>query len=204
MIDSGTLKITVNIYGATSAAHKDLKDAFLKNIMTEDQKFYPDAGKRYLNVKRCAGTAHQWLSAQSYGMAAQVQVTFVCEDPFWYEGYVEETTTIASSPTTFPIFVTGNVEVHPIITVTPSATNASMKLENLTDDTLFTFIDANFLSGEVMVFNGVTGAVTKVTPDKIQYFAGSFLRLLPGLNYIKYTGAVGTVKIAFTNRFQNE
>jgi phage-related protein len=199
-ISSRQLKLKVKIYGRNETEHKKLEDDFKFHLLQGKKRLYPDM-TRYINVTRVSNVSHKWLNNVNFKLASEIELTMVCEDPFWYFGNVMQEETIVSSPHDFTVFNTGNVEAFPIIVITANADNPAMTLKNETDNLLFSYIDANFLSGDVLVIDCIKGTVQKNGISSIKFFSGSFIKLLHGANAMKYTGANSSIKLEYTNRY---
>lgn len=129
----------------------------------------------------------------------EIEIDLVALDPFWYSTIKsEDEETITGSPQEWNVTNNGNMEVHPIITITNNGSYGAIVMKNMTDDErMFTYEDLAFKNGAYVVIDCVNGTVKRgaTGTDTIRFFSGSFLRLLPDTNTIRIEGLTNaTVK----------
>ena len=199
-ISGRTVRLIVRLVGWSEESYKKLEDDLLYHVYQEDWKLFPDA-QRYINVKRLVSADHSWESNVQFKTMGTWTFSFFCEDPFWYFGSVERVLTIDASPFSFDLYNIGTAQAFPIITIVPSASNPTMSLENQTDDLMFQYVDANFVTSDSLVVDSQLGTVVRNSTNSIKYFTGSFPRLSPGRSEMEYTGALGTMTISWVNGY---
>lgn len=140
---------------------------------------------------------------ESAGQLHKFDISFLAEKPTWrYISRLRKSQVIASSPTSFNLIYHGTFESKPIIYfIADQAVDiSSCLLENMT-------------TGESLTFTGTVtvGNTLKVDCDlktvenngvsSLAYFPGDFLKLVPGTNYLKFTGSLCTIKIDWFDRW---
>lgn len=133
----------------------------------------------------------------------QFNISFIAEDPSErFISMLRKKQVISSSPTSFNLSYGGNVESKPIIyfIANQGGDITACVLENLT-------------TGESLSFTGTvsTGNILKIDcramevfnnfVDSIADFLGDFFNLIPGTNYLKFTGSNCTIKIDWYDRW---
>jgi phage-related protein len=156
----------------------------------------------YINVKSISDISNDFFEG-GVNRVSKVKFTCICPDPFFYStSLVSSTTVISASPTTISITNASLYDILPILTITNAANNHSLKIENSTDDNnYFEFIDAAFDNGEALIVDNDVGTVQEESANAIQYMSGNFLRLLPGVNSLVYTGSNCTILFEYYDKY---
>jgi len=188
-VDPRIISIEGIIRGASTAAYETAIQDYFVWLNKLDLKLSWTSGK-YINVRQITDVEQQFVDG-GFLRLTHLKFNCLCEDPFiYYDTLTTDTKVIAASPTTWVIANAGLYEVFPVIEITNAANNPTLSIENTTDNSrLCSYIDANFLNTNVLTIDNLEGTVERGTTNTIDLFTGSFLRLLPGNNTIKYTGA---------------
>lgn len=200
MIKPRIIRIEGIIQAANEAAYLTAKNTLYKWCYKEDLLLKFDA-TRYIKVKQIKSVSPDFYDG-SFHRISKIKLDCVCEDPYWY--YValsSDNTVIAATPTAYLINNTGDYPVFPEITITNSADNFSMSLENVTINRKIDYVDTDFVNGSQLIINNAEGKVFRDGNNTIDKFSGYFLLLMPGNNSIVYTGANCTV---LTKWYQRE
>lgn len=166
-------------------------------LYKNDLQLSVTAGK-HINVKTITGVSFTFPDG-GYNRISRVKFSCICPDPFFYaDALTTQIEIIAASPTVFTVTNASLFDVLPIIEIVNSANNFSFTLENATDvGSYFAYIDAAFIVGNILIVDNKLGTVKKEGMNSIQYFSGSFSRLLAGVNSFVYTGAVCTLTFKY-------
>jgi len=173
------------------------------------RQFYELAGcrlfldsDRYLNVTALEKEQHEFYAGFPF-LKAKLSLTLRCADPLIYcKAAAAHSETVATSPKTFNVYNGGGVEVFPTIVLTASADCVDVTLENTTDaGRKFQYKDATLVSGQTLTVNGELGTVYRGTSNALNAYTGAFVRLLPGLNALKYTGGNCGLALSWRNRW---
>ena len=189
--DMRTIVITGNVADSTSDAARTLYDAIILACNGGDKDLY-------LNDDRFV-TGHLTSEKHEYdGIMKMIKFSlkFICHDPFIkYTSMIRDKAVISSSPTAFNFEVNGSVETYPVVTFEPVG-NAltSCTLENLTTGQSMSFT-ATVADGDVLRIDCRDLSVTNDAVDAIGDFTGDFIKLIPGTNYMKFTGSDNTIKV---------
>ena len=195
--DSRTLRIKGNVAEVDADTARSVYDTILLAC---------NGGKKdlYLNDDRVVSG---YLTSQKHKYIASMRMIkfdlrFICDDPFIrYISKLRDKTTISSSPTSFNFEVGGIVETRPVITFSPSGNDlTSCTLENLTTGQSMSFT-ATVSDGNVLEIDCDNLTVTNNNVDAIGDFSGDFLKLIPGTNYMKFTGSDNVIKIDWFNKW---
>lgn len=201
-VDTRTIEIEVIIADTTTTAeYRAIVDALKRYAYRTDQKLYID-DDRYVNLASLSKIAETFFDG-FYRVRGTITLTFTCTDPFIYSDSVTtQNVTISSSPTSFIVTNTGNVDVPVILTMTATAANASMTIVNTTDNSrTFGYQDTGFTAGKVVTVDGIEGTVMRDRSSTINATGGTFINLLPGDNVLTYTGAACTIAVVYTERW---
>ena len=139
---------------------------------------------------------------------SRLRITWQCDDPFWYSESTEVRTFNLEGNSTFSIDLTGlpaNLRGQfPVISITAPNLQpiASARLENLSDGGLqWRYTDPGLTSNVTAVIDGRSGSVSISGSNRIRYFEGEFLRLVDGVNQLRYTGSACTLKLEWRHRW---
>jgi len=193
--------IIEGIVGAADAASfETLRNTIYAWLFKTDLKLSFIAGKHF-KVKCITNVSPSFFEG-GFLRVAKLSFTCQCEDPFqYYDAVSSDNAVIAASPTTWSITNAGAYDVYPVITITNSANNTDFILENITDaNRSFEYIDAACLNTLVTVIDNTDGTVFMNGANGVSKFTGNWLRLLPGVNSIKYTGAVCNIDMNWYQR----
>ena len=197
-----TINLTVVIYGDSESDFLTKIDNFKTAICQKNKRLTPDGFSRYINIKTVKSAVADWINPQQYKKGQKFNVSFVCEDPFWYDTQEQShTETITSSPTTFSITNDGTAETFATIEITAASDISTLLFENTTNDTQFDYTETSFLDTNVLTVNSVDGTVEREDADTIKFFSGSFIKLNPGSNSLKYTGGNCSIIVKHFKRY---
>lgn len=188
------------IHGDTIAEYEcQRRDLFA--MLAKDDLQLSTVTTKYLKVKRAVAISDTAIAGR-YLTAAELEIRFLLENPFWvYASQVIDTQTIASSPYQWQVNNDKNIEVAPILEITASASCTDVTVKNITDNNRsFDYDDTSFTSGVVVTADCEEGTVDRDATNTIRFFDGRFLRLLPGPNTLEYTGGNCTFKTKFYKR----
>ena len=152
-----------------------------------DRFSWKDYPRSYKNPARC-----------------EYNIEFKAESPYWEstsETSDVETVVVVDGEYTWTINNPGSVNVYPAITIEDASLNCV--LQNNTDIPTGEAQGLKFAlstTGKFIV-DCVEGTVEVGDVNYIRYFAGAFLKLLPGDNSITYTGEDCTITTAFRRRY---
>lgn len=157
---------------------------------------------RYVNVSALEKEQHEFYPGFPF-LKAKLSLTLRCADPLIYcKTAATASATITSSPTTTNVYNHGGVEVFPTIVLTAAADCSDVVIENTTDaGRKFEYKDATLISGQTLTINGELGTVYRGTSNALNAYTGAFIRLLPGLNALKYTGGNCGLALTWRNRW---
>jgi len=199
MIDIRSLKLEGELL-ANSDGEYDSKWNELILKMTQVEFYLEDGSWQILiaGAKRIDQTFDKSLRKR----LGQIEIELVASDPFWeHKDLSTKEESCPAPPEEFVVTNDGSYVAYPVITITANANNPNMTLKNITDNNaIFSYIDSGFLITKVLVVDCKKGTVKLDGTNTIRYFAGQFLRLLPGNNTIRYEGANATVKFEFYRR----
>jgi hypothetical protein len=157
---------------------------------------------RYVNVAALDKVQHEFFQGFPL-LKGKLSFSLKCADPLIYcKTAASASATITSSPTTTNVYNHGGVEVFPTIVLTAAANCSDIVLENATDaGRKFGYKDATLVSGQALAVNGELGTVYRGTANALNAYTGAFIRLLPGLNALKYTGGNCGLVLTWRNRW---
>lgn len=149
----------------------------------------------YINVDACQSFRHTRKDKGLAWTAVDIEMEFLCSDPFWYGANRTSTVSITTSPQDI-LFVTlggSNIDAPLIIQAVPTAVWADFTVVNVTDGGNWCrYADPVLGSGNTVIIDGADGTVERDGVNTIRYFSGSFLRVTPAnYNTIRYTGPTG-------------
>ena len=137
-------------------------------------------------------------------MIWDVRADLLLTDPFFYYNSDDTDTnvlTCAGGSETFTITNDGNADAYPIVTIEDASLNCV--LQNNTDIPTGESQGLKFAlstTGKFIV-DCVDGTVEVGDVNYIRYFAGAFLKLLPGDNELEYTGDACTITVVHRRKF---
>lgn len=200
-IDTRTIEIEVIIADTTTKSeYRMIVDELKRYAYRTDQRLYID-DDRYVNLASLSKITETFFDG-FYRVRGTITLTFTCTDPFVYSDSVTAQNVTISSPKSFTVTNTGNVDVPITLTITSAGANASMSLVNTTDNNrTFGYQDTGFTAGKIMIADGINGTVVRDGSSTINAMGGTFINLLPGDNVLTYTGAACTIAIAYTERW---
>lgn len=139
---------------------------------------------------------------------SEVRIVWQCDDPFWKSESTEVRTVTLTGNTTFNLDLTGlppNLRGQfPVISITAPNLQpiASAKLENLSDGGLqFRLSDPGLISNVTAVIDCRVGTVSIAGANRARYFEGEFLRLVDGVNQLRYTGTACTLRFEWRHQW---
>jgi len=155
------------------------------------------AGK-HINVKSISDVNNTFYEGGFFRLS-KLKFNCICPDPFFYTDAVVTTTkVIAVSPYVFNITNSSLFDVLPVFVITNAVDNFDLNVENATDvGKYFKYTDPGFVALKVLTVDNKAGTVRINGINSIQYYSGSWLRLLPGVNTIVYTGLGCSLKIDY-------
>jgi phage-related protein len=195
-VESRRIKITGAIHAASQSdlktALNNLKQALYNN--GEEYRFSWETGY-YIGVSHCSRFKVKRYSGGLAYKSVDIEIELVCPDPYWYSTTLSTVgpTSITTSPQDITFTLTSTVPTPLIIALAPSASWTSLTIKNVTDgNNTLKLQDAALVSGVTCVIDARAGSVVRDGAiNTVHYFAGAFLRLLPGSNTIRYTGTTG-------------
>ena len=199
-IESRIIEVESLLDAASESAFLTLADAIHAAVYRRDYKLFLE-DTRYINVSALDKFNQEY--SDGYITRAKVTMAFRCCDPFFYA--LTQTSAVqaaSASPFQFTVNNPGTVDTPLTVTFSPAAAAADIKLTNVTDGgRAFTYKDTLLISPAETTVNGATGTVYRGSSNSINAFTGTFLKLLPGDNVLKYEGAAGNITTAFTARY---
>jgi len=180
---------------AMETARRAMEKAILSAVKLE---ISDDSVDRYIGI-----TAPQVVTGWSaYPYEKTYSISFTAEDPFYRDASVQTDAETVAGDDTLTVDNSGSdFLVFPVITIEndQSVDNPGIKMINRTDGSMtFSYIDANFLSGDVLTIDCEQGTVKKNNTNAIANFnPGRFFRLQPASNSIEYVGAACTITFTF-------
>lgn len=199
-ISSREITLTGLIHDSDQDAHDVKMQALFAAVIKPNQTFYWNVLK-YINVKSLKKFGHKQVEGAD-GYVTEVTITFLCEDPFFYNVATNsQFVTLDSSPKTFTITNPGSVEAFPLFGMTTQESNTSFALANTTAGLSFSYQDVGFTPGNTISIDCQLGEVKNGELNTVRYFDGMFLHLLPGDNEFSYSGAtIAGLSIFFNER----
>ena len=206
-IDNGDGKIESRIVEIESFVEADTESAYITALNAIKAAVYRRDYKLYLNDEQYINVTalDKWKETYINGFRNKgfATMAFRCCDPFFYA--LTQTSAVqaaSASPFQFTVNNPGTVDTPLTVTFSPAAAAADIKLTNVTDGgRAFTYKDTLLISPAETTVNGATGTVYRGSSNSINAFTGTFLKLLPGDNVLKYEGAAGNITTAFTARY---
>lgn len=212
LVDAGELEIAGKIWTPSRAAHRALMDEIRARFQQPGQLLRMEPGY-YVTLDQLKDRVRSRWRPLSGKTFTEISAAFFVGDPFWYsEAEViqefeltgDDVITVDPSDAALP----ARTWCSPIITITApsSGSVSSVTLRNATDDGLqCRYADLQLRNSASVVIDCVNSTIRRTngsgTTDTIQYFTGEFLRLLPTLNSISYTGAACTISIRWRARW---
>jgi hypothetical protein len=128
-----------------------------------------------------------------------ISINFTVESPFWRTETLETSTQSGlSDGDTFIITNTNTMNSYPIIAVTANGDLTTFSLKNYSYFGIKTVIsNPYFKVNEVITINCGLGTITYFGNSILQYFSGSIIQLVPGVNNFKYNGT-GEATVVFS------
>lgn len=199
-IESRIIEVKSIIDASTEAGFQTQVDAIHAAIYRRNYKLFLE-DDRYINVT-CLDKFQQEY-AEANKARATVTMAFRCTDPFFYA--LAQTSAVqaaTTNPFQFTVTNPGTADAPLIVSIAPTVDAADIKLSNMTDGgRLFTYKDTLLISPAEVTINAERGTVYRGNSNSINAFAGTFLKLLPGDNLLKYEGSAGNITTAFTARY---
>jgi len=114
---------------------------------------------------------------------------FTAPEPFErYIARLRNKEDVIATPQSFNLEVIGNMETLPIIWFLPDGTTlSSITLENLTTGQLLSYNDDVVVGGTLKIDTDILEVLNDGV-DGLSYLSGDFLKLVPGTNFLKFTG----------------
>ncbi len=204
-IHLGSRQINIKGYvvGDTLTIARTNLDNLLKSLLSwkEDEKrdlyLYDD---RVIEVFLDGSPSWGYLSRLKI---MQYNIRFLAPDPSAkFISSLRKKQVVTSSPVEFNITYSGNFRSKPKVYFIADQTVdiTSCKLENLTTGESFAFT-GTVLAGNTLEVDCDNFTVNNNNVDSIAYHVGDFLKLVPGTNYLKFTGSNCTVKVDWFNRW---
>lgn len=148
----------------------------------------------YINVAACKSLKHTRKKKGLAFIGADVEMEFLCVDPFWYGAAASVTTAITSSPQDIVFTAAAYINADSPLTIQadPTAPWQDFTVEKMDDGAWCRYADPGLDAGGQAIIDGSGGMVTQGGMNTIRYFSGAFLRVSPGVNNtFRYTGATG-------------
>jgi len=152
---------------------------------------------RYLESCYLMDTAPDSFLRSDY---AKFEIKVLVLNPFWLEPETPYTG-IINDMDEFSITNTGDYETYPIFTITATNPNPLFRLINKTEQNRRTEISYPFFNaGDIITINSFDNQITCNNLNISEFGNGNFLRLLPGVNTIKYTGNTVNISVSWQKR----
>lgn len=141
---------------------------------------------------------------------SDVSMRWQCDDPFWYRDTKEARTYELSGDSLIQLNNGSELGLkpnrhgqHPIIRFTAGLLPMGVVgLRNASDGHLqFRYSDPEFAAGKTVVIDCIEGRCYRGVVNTNRYFEGEFLRLMPGTNWLYYTGGPCTLKVEWRPRW---
>lgn len=182
-----------------------LMDTLRHRCQIPGQRLRIDAG-RFLALTRLREFEDEPLPGFDRAVT-KLRLVWQCDNPYW-QAETEQVRTVELSGNTdfevslgLPRCLRGQ---HPRITVTaePFLALGTFTLESLTDGGLqFRYSDPLLINGASAVIDCAAGTVTRGSTNTLRYFEGEFLRLLDGVNTLRYTGIACTLEFRWRHQW---
>jgi len=193
------ITLRVQIYSDNFTAARVLFDAIIKACANGRKDLY-FADDRLVKIFLTNIPRLRYLAnARVYTFSLQ----FTAPEPFErYIGRIRTQQSITSTPISFNLEVSGNMETLPRIIIIPDGvTMDSITLENLTTGQLLTYGDDVAVGGTLFI-DSDTLEVLNNGVDGVSYITGDFLKLVPGTNFMKFAGTTpGTIRIEHYDKY---
>lgn len=205
-LEARDIVISGTLFGTTASEHKTLMKSIRAACYRANMLRYESGSSIGVLLKRLR---HRWKVGTDRTFS-EIEITFAAADPFFFEDAVRSSTfevlgngNLAITPTD-SASATLQWRVHPKITVTAAANMSSFGLKNITDGGLqFTYNEA-IAPGAIVVIDCYAGTVVRSDlgdANKIQFFDGEFISLLPQAQTLEYTGGAATVVVSYRPRW---
>jgi len=186
-----------NVTGSTITACRTTYDSIIKSVNGGKKDFYlydDRLIKGYVTSHK-----HDYLASLRM---IKFNWIITCPEPYWrYIGRLRHSEAISSSPTSFNFEYNGNIESFPVVKFTQSGNAlSSCTLENLTTGQSMSF-SGTVADGDVLEINCDTLLVENDGTDSVDDFSGDFIKLIPGTNYMKFTGSNTTITIDWFDKW---
>lgn len=189
MFQSGHLSLIGMLYGENRQDYETKKNDLLRILNRPNNKLYPEyPPDKFLKLRRMNKFKQTFVSGAQFRIA-QVDLSFVLEDPFWQDvNQITDGRTLVNG-STVTLYNPGTVVSPAVVTLVGLSTGPTLFFRN-TDDSnqVMIYSDLALTSGNTVVIDGVEGTVLRGNVNTSRFLSGSFMQLVPGANRITYAG----------------
>lgn len=192
------IKMTVQLWDTSLAAARAWYDSIVKAFLEGKKDLYI-ADDRLMKVY-CNAISRIRYNADF--QMATIDASFLAPMPYeQYVGRLRTKQAISASPTAFSVPYLGSFKSRPVIQVVAGGSSITQcVLQNLTTGQTMAFT-GTIAANKTLVIDCEAQTVLNDSVDAIANFTGSFLMLVPGTNYLVFTGSNGTIKVDYFNRW---
>jgi len=166
-------------------------DEYMKLFRQRNLLLYRgEPADRYLILTRLLSTRSRFVEGTDY--AGQLEMEFVCENPFWQDSTEITALTSLTDAQYFTIGNPGNIDCYPLLTIAgiTAVSFPYLAFTNISDGSQrLVYSDSSVTLGTTVMFDSIAGTVRRGNTNTLRYMTGSFLKLVPGINTLQYHGA---------------
>jgi hypothetical protein len=199
-----TISVEGILRADTEAEYRTKKDALVRACSREGSRLWVDY-ERYYPLDGPAKLTENWLAGY-FMRGANITIQWLQTQPFALSSdLITGTVDVTTDPQTFYIDASDSVEeVYPMFRVTAIDNITSLKVKNVSDSNReWEYTDAAFVTGTNVEVDGVVGTVVhSVQGNRIVFFDGPWIRLLPGVNNeLEISGGDCTLYYEYRNHY---
>ena len=208
-IDSRTLTIEIYVFGTDVDDYQNRVNEVYNHFGQNDYQLFAGMQDSYYRVAGVSKIKNSYLKSYKQ-TAAKVEITLVLADPFRYSAAQtlrKEVFNEEQTETAITLFNAGSVDTPLIWRFIPLPDGGVMHditITHVESGEFFKLKDTLLTDPANVIVNGQAGTVRRVdnnAGNSLNTFSGLFLHALPGRNTYMYTGAAGTIEIAFEERW---
>lgn len=199
-ISGRTITVEFDMQGVAEEEHDTAVNQAYQYFAQTDYKLQVGRTDRVYRVAGLSKIKHKYQKGFKQRWS-NIEVSLLLADPFRYASSkttITKTYTEAQTATEITFINPSSVDVPLTFTFTPTVAMADITIEHVESGYSFTVKDTLLTNPAILTVDVENGTVWRDTNNAINAFSGLFLRALPGINTIKFTGDPGTVEIRYT------
>ena len=198
-----TITVSGKVFLATYALCRNLFDEMAHNLNVGRARFRLD-DERFIYATKDSLNKRYIQSMQ--GCAIEYQITFLCDDPFWYsENLTEQIATLTGSTQTVTVSPSGLESTPVVLSIAPSSTMTKIRfINNNSLSQVWLQYDGSVTPGNALVLDGYNKTCVNGGINELGFSTGDFFELLGAQNnplIISGIGCAGELTITYRNRW---